>query len=331
MYKIVFSIPVHESPESVIDQIVNYNTFNDNCAIVLHMSKTFSYKDSSYTEDSFMSALDSFGNVFINPNHLRTGYADIIQTHMSNFQHACNVTDFEYFSIGASNDLFVRKGLYEFISDYDAGFSRKHKYTDKEWMWNPQLTTDHVIDSLLEKYQTIPANVIICQIEGCFYKKDLFSKIIDDINEFYDFEDYDFKGKDRDKVYPREEVYFSTVAEIMSKSYKIYYDSYAYVAFEIRISHIPLVSSIRKYAAKDSHIFNVKRFNRKLNDPFRAYVRDNIGHYYDQVRQYNPGTKKCNYIHLYAWNACVYLNNTAIAYTMRRAGRKILRLDKKGR
>ena len=32
MYNILFSIPVHESPETIIDQIINYITFNNNCA-----------------------------------------------------------------------------------------------------------------------------------------------------------------------------------------------------------------------------------------------------------------------------------------------------------
>ena len=44
-YNLLFSIPIHERLEVVIDQILNYKCCNPDCAIVFHFSQ--GYKDSS--------------------------------------------------------------------------------------------------------------------------------------------------------------------------------------------------------------------------------------------------------------------------------------------
>ncbi|MBR1858812.1 MAG: hypothetical protein IJ797_04885, partial [Selenomonadaceae bacterium] len=108
MINIMISIPVHEKTEVVIDQIVNYKHFCPNCGIVLHISKSFDYENSFHTEREFHSILGMFENVFINPHHLDTSYADIVHTHVSNFDYISQLIDFEYFALGSSNDLFVR-------------------------------------------------------------------------------------------------------------------------------------------------------------------------------------------------------------------------------
>lgn len=76
-YSIVFSIPVHEKFEVIVDQIININHFNPNCAIVLHLSKKFDYTGTAMSEEQFRQIVNSFENVFINENRLDTVYFNI--------------------------------------------------------------------------------------------------------------------------------------------------------------------------------------------------------------------------------------------------------------
>ena len=324
MYKIVFSVPVHESPESIIDQIINYSEFNRDCAVILHISGMFSYKNSRYTKETFEEELKRFPNVYINPNHLRTGYADIIQAHISNFHYAESIIDFEYFSIGASNDLFVKKGLYDLMKNYDAGYNRKHTIKNVDWVWHEACFHDRPLEEMVRRYGGDMSSVLICQIEGCFYKKWIFERIADIIQEHYNFKEYDFRNRDKKKTFPREEVYFSTLTELVFPEAEVLYANYAFVAFDIRVSHIPKLSDIKKYSEDGSNIFNVKRINRTLNDPFRAYIRDNIGKYYRKEKEIVEDVKRCNYLHLYLWNTGIFLNNCRLANTLRHIVRKLL-------
>lgn len=84
-YRILFSIPVHEKPEVVLDQINNFLHFNPDCCIVLHISSGFRFDSDHISEDGFFSALGDIDRVYVNPNRLRSGLEDIIQCHISNF------------------------------------------------------------------------------------------------------------------------------------------------------------------------------------------------------------------------------------------------------
>ncbi|WP_295095950.1 hypothetical protein, partial [Ruminococcus sp.] len=120
-YNIVFSIPIHEKFEVVLDQIINFFHFNPDCAIVYHISQGFNYKTSQLSKEEFVKAIDIIGNVYINPESVRTGGADIIQAHLSNFKYIASVVDFVFFSMCSSNELFIKAGLTGFVNDHDCG------------------------------------------------------------------------------------------------------------------------------------------------------------------------------------------------------------------
>ena len=52
--KLMFSIPVHECPEIIIDQIINYKFYNPDCGFILHISKTADLKWDNISEKDFM-------------------------------------------------------------------------------------------------------------------------------------------------------------------------------------------------------------------------------------------------------------------------------------
>lgn len=61
-YKILFSIPVHEKLEVVLDQIANIFTLNKDCGIVLHFSPVFDYANSAIDKDTFIKKIEAYNS-----------------------------------------------------------------------------------------------------------------------------------------------------------------------------------------------------------------------------------------------------------------------------
>lgn len=61
MYNLMFSIPIHEKLECVIDQILNIRSLNPNSAIVLHISENFNYHNSLISREKFERITEELG------------------------------------------------------------------------------------------------------------------------------------------------------------------------------------------------------------------------------------------------------------------------------
>ena len=277
MINAMISIPVHEKTEVVIDQIINYKYFCPNCGIVLHISKGFDYKNSFHTEKEFLFILSTFDNVFVNPSHLDTAFADIIHTHVSNFDYVSKIVDFEYFCMGASNDLFVR-AMPE-IKDYDINCDDKLVENKANWAWFKHTFSDEYLKSIVDYFNGTKSDVRNSQIEGSFYKKDIFKNISEIIKKFYNFEDV---KKNNRIIYPREEVYFSTIAFLLNKDVRNLKLNYTFVAWN-NFNFTPKIEEI--ISISNGNIegkFSVKRVARNLNDTMRFMIATQIGHYREQ-------------------------------------------------
>jgi hypothetical protein len=104
----------------------------------------------------------------------------------------------------ASNDMYIKYGFEKYIEKYDAGFNYR-KIRDGKSTWWPanEAKKDEQIKYILK---AINSNTIIAsQIESSFYRKNIMEKIVDIIenSEVY---------KNKAINYPREEIYFSTIA-----------------------------------------------------------------------------------------------------------------------
>lgn len=199
--KVVVSIPVHEKPDVINDQIENLKRFLDQPIIVLHISKSFYEK---YKEEDICLKKD----VYINPSHLETAWGNIYKTHISNFKYIYNILDFDYFIMHSSNDMYVKKGLENYISKFEAGFNRRFSWSGYSMWWPMEMANkDDILKSIM-KYLGIN-RIVASQIEGSFYRKDLFRKIINVLDKFI----YDkVESVEKSLNYTREEVYFSTIA-----------------------------------------------------------------------------------------------------------------------
>ena len=277
MINLIVSIPAHERAEVIIEQIANIKHFCPTCAIVLHISSGFNWKDSKLTEKEFLSVVRSFDNVFINPVRLNTAYSEIIHAHIANFEYVSNIVDFEYFAMSASNELFVR--LMPPIGDCDLcanmGYSYVHLKSDS---WYKRVIDDEYIYKIVDYLGSTKEDICKSISEGSFYRKELFKQIVDVINQIYPYEE---TFNQKRSILAREEFYFSTIARILNKTahFKIRQPNYTFVAWNNR-SYLPTHEQIIEVSqGKMDGRYSVKRVLRNLDDPERIFIGTQIGNY----------------------------------------------------
>lgn len=192
--EIIISIPIHEKAEVACDQADNIKKYVPNAVIIFHISK-------SYRDVGKIELLRQKENAVINPVRLETAWGDITETHLCNFLYAKENYYFKYFLLHSSNDMYVRKGVENYIFKYKAGFHFRE--IDKQ---NSYWTVAHAAreDSLLSRIADGGLKYA-SQVEGSFYAFDIMDEIAAILQRYMPFE----KPKE---VYPREELFFSTPA-----------------------------------------------------------------------------------------------------------------------
>lgn len=269
MYHIIFSIPIHEKFEVVVDQICNIKHFNKNCGIVLHISKSFDYKESQISREQFEFIVKRIGDVWINPVSLRSGRSDIIQTYISNFEYIKSLVDFEYFAFCASNESFIKPGTYEYIRKFDWGSKNIVISSPEDWKFGKDLFQD---SDLMGYLNSQTAQFVFSNAEGQFYKKEIFEQISLRITSFFDY-------KKIEVFYPREEVYFSTIAACLTKTSRNPIGQiFTYSAYHFRFLWDVTRFEINKILKTNNNFFSVKRVDRKFNDNIRVLLRQKFGY-----------------------------------------------------
>ncbi len=201
--KVAISIPVHEKQDVVINQINNIKKYVPEAILVIHIS-------SEMKECADLEAyIANDTNVYFNPTHLRCGWGNIIDAHISNFNYLKSIMDFDYIMFHASNDMYIRKGVELYISQFDAGFHVHKIYKISRWWPSVCALEDPVVDELLKLLGA--ESIVATQIEGSFYRKELFDDVVEAIEKARILTAQQDKS-DYAKSYTREEVYFSTVA-----------------------------------------------------------------------------------------------------------------------
>lgn len=286
----MFSLPIHEEPEVVYEQIINLKKYNPNCAVIIHINPVFKYSLQTKDFSELIRNLNRFDNVYINPQRLSVGFNDIIQAHISNYEAVKNV-NYDYFYFIASNELFLKKGAEEFVSGYEYGCQNK---LNEDWAHIDSLKSDEDLKKIMNECSI--SQYSYSQVEGSFYSKAIMGEICNIIKKNFDYKAITVK-------YPREEVYFPTIANALFSDIKHYEECCCRIRWEagVLFTSIRAVNKIAKNS-DDPH-FSVKRVDRKLDDYLRCYIRDYIGKYRaDEMKYMKMPIKKCSLTEVYIKN-----------------------------
>lgn len=266
-YKIVFSIPVHERLEVVIDQLVNIKRFNPDCGIVIHISPSLS-DSGTLSFEQFIELTTRIRDVYINPERVRTGNYDIIQAHLSNFSYISKTVEFEYFALCSSNELFIKGGLYQHISPYDCLVWKKEEKDYPNWKHFKAAKRDIALRRIMDDLGC--STIVGSQVEGSVYRKELFERIYTKISKRFDH-------KDIDEKYAREEVYFSTVFWALDKKetehYNVCKDVFTWCPWNRSYTMNVLIRELRRIKETDNKFFSVKRVDRDIHNHIRSVMR----------------------------------------------------------
>ncbi|MBE5827903.1 MAG: hypothetical protein E7305_00405 [Butyrivibrio sp.] len=202
--RIVASIPVHEQPEVVLDQVNNFKKFVPDVVIVIHASKEFGDE----FERFYQLHKKNFTDVYLNPANFYVDWGDgaLMDVHISNFIFMSNIMDFDYYILHASNDMYVKHGIEDYISRYDAGFQRHIIKEQSQWWPGNKALKDGQLYYIMNEMGR--DDIIASQVEGSFYKKEIFEKLVDTISKSEFLRDQGLK-------YTREEIVFPTIADTL--------------------------------------------------------------------------------------------------------------------
>lgn len=282
-YKMIFSIPVHERPDVIIDQIINISVHNEDCGIVLHISKAFTDNNSSVSLQQLYAFVQKMPNVVINSNQYNTAWGHIVHTHIANYEYVCNLTDFDYFTLLASNELFVRKGFYDKAKEFECGFKyQKLQELKDRWMWAKNTLDDPTVYKIADNLSSDYDDIVRSQLEGIFFSKTLFGEICKVIKKSFDI------NTTPELIYPREEVYYQEAAYFLMEDKKRIFNGCMTFNASNNTTWTPYRNVIDKVASGIYPEFSVKRVGRDINNPTRSYIRRHYGNYLSEVQKYVP-------------------------------------------
>nr|AGU12315.1 hypothetical protein [uncultured organism] len=172
MSRLLFSLPVHERPDIVREQIDNINYFCPGSVICLHVSA------GSLAEKDDFRRLCEAENVLVNPHSYDTVWsAGIMHTHVSNFIHAMQ-TDvaFDKIVLISSNELLVRPGLADYVGRYAIGSQMEVYDAATDWgVFREDLLQGGAMQGFLSALK-IPL-FFGGQAEGQFASRQIFSQL----------------------------------------------------------------------------------------------------------------------------------------------------------
>lgn len=173
MSKILFSLPVHERPDIVRDQIENINYFCPDSLIIIHVST-----GATVDKDEFRRHCDS-ANVLINPTSYETIWSGgIMHAHIGNFTHAVDSgVDFDTVMLISSNELLVKHGLSDYVSRYEIGAQTEVFDKSTDWgVFRDDFLNSPAMQGFL-KYLGLPL-FFGGQAEGQFMSRKIFANLV---------------------------------------------------------------------------------------------------------------------------------------------------------
>ena len=268
MATVLFSLPVHESNDTIRDTIANVRRFNGpDHPIMIHVNLAW---------DGFDPSIADLPNVYANPQRWHTNHAHSqVPTHVGNFQRAVELgLGFSHMAILHISELFVREGMPAHIAPYDHSLWFTPDTQPIDPNWPPMLRLRAAMPGLEHYLGNLQ--------EGCWWSRALFAEIAK--ITAVDNNISDFVGS-----VALEEAYFPTVSWLLTGGRNHAHPYCAFKHDQHYLSDTQFVDDIRAgtpvtfwqphnfvydYQAFPSHgLYSVKRIARDINDTIRSYIR----------------------------------------------------------
>lgn len=283
MARLCISIPVHERLDVVMDHIENIRAFTpSDTLIVIHAAAGF-------LDNTWLQSIMPEG-VYVNPQSVTNdwgfevaNHGTVIPQHQSNFRFmtASVKEPFDYFLLEASNDLFFMQGVGDYISQsgVDAGVQ------------SHPITPATKPGTLFEMAEHFGVEVRNSQVEGQFYRTEVYQELIDKV---------DSQWRPESRMVAAEEWWYPTIIQTITSNTVA---PYVYTETHWDMArHRPtpaLVDALRNRTyAEDLHsdltalsgdsadfgylpsfendyqnVYAIKRVPRDYLDPLRIYIR----------------------------------------------------------
>jgi hypothetical protein len=292
---ILISLLVHENLEVILDQIANFRKFAPDSGIVIHPSRKF-----VEAVPEVPAILAKLNRVWVNPAPLYTGTGMVLKCHISNFLHLQKERiEFSHFCLHASNDLFVRTGVEEYIRRKNYGFFLHDPFNGSNFTnWRTSFRQDRAYRKVM-RASGAPVTRYASQVEGTFYPREDFTEFAAlfmrfvwrelgwPINYVHGSNLYlvkQFERIQRSLRYRRfVEPYFYTKEEFYPPNFfnarcKEHGTPYCYMNWTENLTITESdVETIRRGMIPGGEyeaLFAVKRVSRKMDDPIRCLIRD---------------------------------------------------------
>jgi len=269
----LFSIPVHENHDIINNQIENIFKFNPLSTIILHVNISFTDFDKSKINK----------NVYINSKRFpyRPGNG-MLWIHLQNYLEAIELNiPFHYFVILASNEMFIRKGMHEYVEKHKNGIQLVEY--DSKIDWHLFHRDIHLNPNMIKIMNKLNVTTFYGgQSEGNFFEKGVFQQIVDV------YFDSDIVLDDYSDTFETDEVMLQTIFYGLNiKKYTIpitlqnYCNAIQYTSdFIDDLLNKKIIIENKRYpktllsphTGKDiDTIFSIKRVDRTFN-PLRLYI-----------------------------------------------------------
>jgi hypothetical protein len=293
---ILFSIPVHEQPEVIVDQIRNYRKFAPFCGIIIHPSRQFLLANPGLPE-----TLESHEGVFVNRTPIYTAQHLVLKCHISNFLYARKIgIEFTHFCHHSSNDMFIRHGVEDYVTRNDYGFQVIEVFKElfNFTHWKENLRDDKCFRKMVSRFKA-PIRYLASQAEGTFYPAEAYGEFAKDYIKHAWFEfgwpipyshgsnvsllkffDKLHKTPQRRKYvgrffYPKEEFYppnyFIHDCESPATPYCLMdWDR----LLKVEVEDVDMIRDGKHPIHGYDEIYAVKRVDRRIDDPLRVHIRN---------------------------------------------------------
>jgi hypothetical protein len=273
MGRLCVSLPVHEQPLVVFDQLENFRAFlPDDTQIVLHLSRSLG------VDPADVAPLLPEG-VYVNPRSHESAWGDIAFIHNDNLKFAyASLEPFDHVVLHASNDMYVRPGAEAYISSAVAGTHDLRTSDAMSWAEGAVGHRDPTLRAMVSDAGGDPDAIFAGQVEGSFYDAELFREMLSIIDRHW--------TPGTGERFPREELFYPTLAHALCPSGPFVTPL---LLSDAPVGALPISPAMiaglidGTYAENPapgpatvydfSQLYAVKRVPRSLHDPLRTYIR----------------------------------------------------------